>query len=244
MSILNYKNFEAFAFDFDGLLADSRQAHTTARRQAFSQMAEETGDERYRQIPSILHENAHFHGQSSTEIIGWVLKEAGITKAIDDEVSQEVVDKKKEIYKIKASHGLPAMEGVVRFTNRLAKHVPDNLAIVTTAYRQQEVMPFLRRHRLTDVFPRERIVAREDTTRTKPLPDPYLMLVDNLGIKPIDLCAFEDSAGGIQSANRAGAYVVAVATTHSAVELSQFENDTAPRAIAWSFEELGDMLEV
>ncbi len=56
----------------------------------------------------------------------------------------------------------------------------------------------------------ETVVAREDVTRYKPDPEPYLVAVDRLGVAAADCVVIEDSASGIASALAAGAHVLAV----------------------------------
>ncbi|MFL4910278.1 HAD family hydrolase [Streptomyces sp. MMS24-I2-30] len=53
-------------------------------------------------------------------------------------------------------------------------------------------------------------VAAEDTTRTKPAPDPYLAAAERLGAEPRTCVAVEDSPLGVASARAAGCPVVAV----------------------------------
>lgn len=69
---------------------------------------------------------------------------------------------------------------------------------------------------LPDVF-----VTAEDVVSGKPDPEAYLRGAELLGIRPERCVAIEDAPSGIQAAWAADMYVVAVATTHEAAELSQ-----------------------
>ena len=53
-------------------------------------------------------------------------------------------------------------------------------------------------------------VAREDTDEHKPLPAPYRLAADRLGVAPRDCVVVEDTPTGIAAARAAGMRVVAV----------------------------------
>jgi HAD superfamily hydrolase (TIGR01509 family) len=55
---------------------------------------------------------------------------------------------------------------------------------------------------LTSYFEFE--LAREDCDRTKPNPDPYLLALERLGIRPESCVAVEDSERGLAAARAAG----------------------------------------
>jgi HAD superfamily hydrolase (TIGR01509 family) len=55
---------------------------------------------------------------------------------------------------------------------------------------------------LTSYF--EFVLAREDCDRTKPNPDPYLLALERLGIRPESCVAVEDSERGLAAARAAG----------------------------------------
>ncbi len=61
----------------------------------------------------------------------------------------------------------------------------------------------------------EALVTDEDVTHSKPDPEPYLVGASRLGVAPEDAFVFEDSFNGLLSGRRAGARVVALATTNS-----------------------------
>lgn len=54
------------------------------------------------------------------------------------------------------------------------------------------------------------IVERDDVTRGKPFPDPYLLAAKRLGIPAEKTIVFEDSKSGVQSAVSAGAFCVGI----------------------------------
>ena len=70
------------------------------------------------------------------------------------------------------------------------------------------------------------VVSADDTTVSKPAPDPYLLAVARLAesigpLAPSDCVAIEDSRWGLQSARAAGLHTVAVAHTYDESELME-----------------------
>lgn len=64
------------------------------------------------------------------------------------------------------------------------------------------------------------ILDQSDVEHGKPDPEIYLKVADRLGFPPHQCIVFEDSLSGVESAQRAGAKVVGVTTTHSREELA------------------------
>ena len=67
-----------------------------------------------------------------------------------------------------------------------------------------------------DLEPRfEFLLTAEDVQNGKPAPDVYLKAAAQLGIKPAELMVLEDSEIGSRAAAAAGAFTIAVPTSHS-----------------------------
>jgi len=64
------------------------------------------------------------------------------------------------------------------------------------------------------------ILDQSDVEHGKPNPEIYLKVADRLGFPPQQCIVFEDSLSGVESAQRAGAKVVGITTTHSHEELA------------------------
>ena len=64
------------------------------------------------------------------------------------------------------------------------------------------------------------LIAAEDVKFGKPDPQPYLLAAQELGVTPARCVVVEDSPAGVQSGRNAGMGVIAVASTHSPVELA------------------------
>ena len=64
------------------------------------------------------------------------------------------------------------------------------------------------------------LVTADDVTQGKPHPEAYLLAANRLGIAPQDCLVVEDAPAGIKAALEAGMQVLAIASTHSASELT------------------------
>lgn len=226
---------EAFVLDFDGVLADSNEAHTVARLEAFRRLGYSAT------VNPALHDEAHKQGSHAHEIIGWILIQAGIVAVNADVTTDETVEKvvatKNAIYREETAAGLEAIPRSLDFVRMASsKYGPEKLAIATTASRENEVLPYLRRHGVVDMF--GHIVGQEDTPQGAMKPDPFVYdeAVRRIGLPPERIAAVEDSPRGIQAARDAGVYVFGVATTHSFDELS------AANQVIGSFQVLNQMI--
>jgi len=203
--------------DFDGVLANTVGTHTEARMEAFSSLGFD--------VSSDTHEEAHRHGSHPEQIIGWILKQAGIidhdADIYTDPVLKRVVDEKKRLYKDHASNGLNAVPGAPQFVEWAAQEYGNNLAIATTASRIHEVNPYLSRYGLYRHF--RAIAASEDTPQGRSKPDGFIYeeAARRLDLDPRSLACVEDTPIGIMSAQAADFGVrVGITTTHSRSDLA------------------------
>ncbi len=59
------------------------------------------------------------------------------------------------------------------------------------------------------------IVAKEDCTKFKPDPEPYLITAKKLGVQPEYCVVIEDSEAGVSAAKSANMYCVAIPNKHT-----------------------------
>ncbi|MDE6654243.1 MAG: HAD family hydrolase [Muribaculaceae bacterium] len=85
-------------------------------------------------------------------------------------------------------------------------------AIVTSSNREKMANLWRQHPALIGCF--QAIITDEDVTHSKPDPEPYLIGASRLGVPSQDTWVFEDSFNGLLSGRRAGAHVVALATTN------------------------------
>ena len=91
-------------------------------------------------------------------------------------------------------------------------------AIVTSSDNTKMEFLFGQQPWMREAF--DAIVTGSMVVNSKPDPEGYLMAADMIGVKPERCCVFEDSFQGLEAGRRAGAYVVALATTNTAESLA------------------------
>lgn len=102
-------------------------------------------------------------------------------------------------------------DGVSDFLDRLIENdIPK--AIVTSSNDRKMSRLFSQIPELRPKF--EAIITDAIVERSKPDPQGYLIAAEKLGVDPSDCVVFEDSFAGLEAGRRAGAYVVALATTN------------------------------
>ena len=181
---------EAVVFDLDGVLLDTEEVWSEARRQ----LVEERGGR--------WHEGAQraMMGMSSHEWSRYMHDELGLAES-PEEISAEVVRRLEALYR----EHLPLVPGALEAVRRLAAHWP--LAIASSSNRPL-IDLFLESTGTAELF--RATVSSEEVSRGKPAPDVYLEAARRLGVEPGRCAAIEDSENGIRSAAVAGMRVIAI----------------------------------
>jgi beta-phosphoglucomutase-like phosphatase (HAD superfamily) len=91
---------------------------------------------------------------------------------------------------------IPGLDVVLGHFSRVPK------AIVTSSYREQLVIPYLRRHDLGRHF--AVVIGAEDTEYLKPHPEPVLLAMRKLNVSDQDAWLIGDSPADIEAARSAG----------------------------------------
>lgn len=111
-----------------------------------------------------------------------------------------------EVDKVEEESECSAIPGVVDLLTGLSRLGVD-VGLVTSSWPRR--IEFVLDHlELTGAF--KVTVNRNDVSRGKPNPDPYLLAFERLGVDPERVLVFEDSDAGVRSAVAAGATCVAV----------------------------------
>ncbi|TKJ41814.1 hypothetical protein CEE37_04395 [candidate division LCP-89 bacterium B3_LCP] len=185
---------KAILFDMDGVLIDSMPHHVSAWQQVFSEFGVE--------IPArILQEK---EGEKARITMLRLAKENGLDW--DEDCIDELIDKKRSIYRKNAPRGLrTAAKEVLQFCN------DRNLktAIVTGSVRRNLEWTLSEEERsLFDV-----IISSELYSESKPHPRPFLRAADELQVPPPNCLVIENAPLGIKSANAAKMTCMAITTT-------------------------------
>jgi HAD superfamily hydrolase (TIGR01509 family) len=194
----------AIVFDFDGVIANSEPLHCRAYQQI---LAEEqvvlTEDDYY----------TRYLGFDDVGAFAAVAADRGLAWT-DDRIRALVA--RKALVLESLERGISVLfPGAADAIRRAAAIVP--IAIASGA-RGEEIRRVLERERLSQFF--SAIVAAEDTTVSKPAPDPYLRALARLAtetgasLAARDCVAIEDSRWGLESARAAGLRTIAVTNTY------------------------------
>jgi HAD superfamily hydrolase (TIGR01509 family) len=182
----------AVLFDFDGVLADTENAHVVAWERTFARMgwavppeacarAAEVDDRDF--LRDLFAERKIADGA----VAGWVERKQVLTRGLLADAPW--------VYP-----GVPALlEGLRRGGTRLA--------VVSGTWREN-VEAVLGPLGLRPAF--ELVVGKEDVERPKPDPQAYLVALERLKLPAAQVVALEDSPTGIAAARAAGVPVVAV----------------------------------
>jgi HAD superfamily hydrolase (TIGR01509 family) len=200
----------AIVFDFDGVIANSEPLHFAAFRDILAGEGIALSEAEY---------YAQYLGFGDVEAFASIgaRQDAPWTAVrIADLAARKAV--RLEALEHDVSILFPGAEAAIR---RAAAEVP--IAIASGALNA-EIHRVLDRAGLTSCF--TAIVGADDTPRSKPAPDPYLLALAQLShaignpLDPTACVAIEDSRWGLQSARAAGLRTVAVTQTYNADELS------------------------
>ncbi len=97
-------------------------------------------------------------------------------------------------------------KGVVELLDYLDRHgIPRAIATSSSRSRTDHHLDLVG---LTARF--DHIVTRDDVSKGKPWPEPYLTAADKLGVPPAECLALEDSYNGVRAAHAAGIRVIMV----------------------------------
>jgi HAD superfamily hydrolase (TIGR01509 family) len=186
---------QALIFDFDGLILDTETPEFHSWQNIYREYGFEFPSERW---GSIVGGNGHSDFDAAEHL-------TLLTQGRLDSDSLRVRNHLESDEIILAQGALPGVSDYVRDAKRLGL----GLAIASSSD-----FAWVHRHgtRLGVLEYFDHIITREDVEfgRTKPNPDLFLTALSRLQVPKEAAIVFEDSPNGVQAANRAGIFVVAV----------------------------------
>jgi len=201
--ILKTQN-RGIAFDMDGVLIDSTKYHVKAWRETFHHFYNFYVDD----IEIYLLE-----GVKGKEVIKKITSEHGIYPK-SEEIANIHAFKRNYF---KSIFTIEPISGILELI-KLALKFEYKLALVTGTSRQN-VSDVILKLDLTNCF--QTIITGDDDIKGKPLPDPYLIAAERLGIQNNFCLVIENAPEGIKSAKAANMSCIAVETTLDKKFLSQ-----------------------
>jgi beta-phosphoglucomutase-like phosphatase (HAD superfamily) len=221
----------AIIFDFDGVIADSERLHLRAYQEVLATMGLD--------LPSDEYFEAYLGYDDVTSLRRYARNHA---LAWDEPTVTRLLAEKSRRYEELSSRGEMLFPGAARFVREAAARVP---VAVASGALTHEVEDILERTALRPLF--VTVVGADQTSRSKPSPDPYLEAFHRIraaghDIDQVRTVAIEDSMWGLVSARTAGLRCVAVTNTCTAEELAPHAELVVPGLDALTLDALDTLV--
>jgi beta-phosphoglucomutase len=192
----------AVIFDVDGVLVDSYQAHFASWRQLYGELGRGYTEAAF----------ATDFGRRSGDILRRTLGEA-----ISDGQVHELDQRKEALFRDLLRDKFVPMDGAAELIDALAA---DGflLAVGSSAPRENIELSLEKLGRAAKF---SAIVSGADVTRGKPDPQVFQLAAGRLGLSPERCAVIEDAIHGIEAAQRAGMFGIALTGTASREQLAR-----------------------
>lgn len=141
-----------------------------------------------------------------------IIKGSTLTRILDTYIPKELQPVVvKELADYETTMEYPLFEGAERLLSEL-RNAAIPCAIVTSSNNDKMNNLWLQHPELRSYF--DAVITDENVTKSKPDPEPYIIAAKELGLDASQCWVFEDSINGLISGRRAGAKVIAIATTN------------------------------
>jgi len=128
-------------------------------------------------------------------------------------------EKKEEIFRRIAKNTITLLPGMEAFLDKVvAAQIPH---IIASSTPLANLEMYIADTLLGKYF--EHYLSAEQVAHGKPAPDIFIAAAHHLGFDPRECVVFEDAPAGIQAGKTAGCFVVALATTHAAEVLTNYD---------------------
>jgi beta-phosphoglucomutase len=212
IELISVLALKAVIFDCDGVLVDTEPLHYRAFQEVLMPLGLAHTFEDYLD---------RYIGFDDRDAFIEAFREAG--RPLDEAALTQLIRAKGEVLQTIIAHGISSFPGVAALVRELAAHkIP--LAVASGALRR-EVDTFIAGLGLAGLF--SVIVAADDVKKSKPDPETYLKVLDQLSRLRLlqagqtEFCvAIEDTPAGIESAKGAGLSVVGVTNSFPAAQLT------------------------
>jgi len=184
------KNIKAFLFDMDGVVIDSEKLYSQSEEKLLAQYGVSFDDSDWLKIKGCTEKQFYdlIYSKFSLNISREELMLQG-RKFLKNIFSEQLqyMDGFNEVYAIIKNKYQLAL--VTSTGSELADHIDGLLSI----YKKFNI-----------------VVNSSNTVLHKPNPEPYLLAMNRLGVKPQECIVIEDSIQGIKAGKAAGCFVIAI----------------------------------
>ena len=206
-------SLKAVFLDFSGVIIDDEAINQELTANILLNENLRPDDDEYTQ---------YCRGRSDRACLKDILAHRG--RILSDEYLDRLLKKKALGYrqKIEQLSELPIAADLIQFLTQLKEQ---NIAVgLVTGAARSEVEYILEKLELAPYF--DPIVAGDDLAQSKPEPEPYLLAVKKLDLKPSECLAIEDNPVGIEAAKRAKIQVVGISNIYPLHMLQRISNWT------------------
>jgi len=180
---------KAVLFDMDGVILDTEPLYTKAEIHLFGEYGVIIPEEDW----------SLFRGCTEQDFFDFSMKRYHIT-----EDKSTFMEKGREYVRDEFKKSLAFMPGFHKLHKMVKQYY--NIGLVTASPRHN--LDWLQTLiNLDELF--EHIISGDETEKNKPHPEPYLIMMGRLRVKPKNVVVIEDSLHGIKAALASGAGVVA-----------------------------------
>lgn len=187
---MNFADIRGFAFDLDGVIADTARFHT----QAWHQLADQV------KTPWTQELEEGLKGVGRMDSLEMILRAGGHQDEYSQEEKVALATSKNDRYQelVKTLTPADALPGMVDFLAEL-KAAGYRLVLASASKNAPTVLKYLQ---LTAAF--EGVVDPSSVANGKPAPDIYLAAAKMLDLVPEQVAGVEDAAAGVAAINAAG----------------------------------------
>lgn len=187
---------KAMLFDMDGVLFDSMKNHSLAWSEAMKIHG-----------MTLNREEAYLHeGRTASGTIQIVSNRERGYAATEEEI-QAIYETKSRLF-----NALPEAEPMKGALELLQQVKEAGVSIILVTGSGQHSLLEKLNHYFPDIFRQELMVTAYDVKHGKPNPEPYLMGLSKLNLKPYEAMVVENAPLGVRSAVDAGIFTIAVNT--------------------------------
>lgn len=183
---------EAIIFDMDGTLVDTEPFNSEIEKRLF----------RLNKIEISEEEHQKYLGIASDAMWLEIAERNQLQIPVSELIEQNHIESFRYLSEVEQ---IPIMPGLVDLLEKL-QHKKYPMAVASSS-TPEVIDLILRRTNLKKYF--QVIVSAQETGKSKPEPDVFLLAAEKLGVKPVNCLVVEDSPNGIKAALAAGMTCVA-----------------------------------